>query len=595
MKKQAAQERITASSQLECTFNTQSDGVIACDREGKILRINAAALKLFEVASERLYRGTPYQQFLHSYEMGNDQQPAISLEPWLMSLITGGEATPGQSAETVVLQVPSGRKINVNIRGLSVLDAQKCAVATVYIFYDITQRYQQALHLQRVQQAVSTLKEAIAHIPEQIDCTFPEGILLLSPPVFFVAQQLVDVIGQVLDCQHVFLLALGPRASHLHYVVGSGFTSEQEQCRRKTNESFLLSDFVDEAVLARLSANQEVILPADRLRLPPGFREDVGSETLLVLPLFLEDQLSGALVIARAGFDSEYTPEEIELVKAVATKASFIIECLLCSYGRAETPVKALAQEEMHRLIDDFLNVASHELNTPLTTIKGNIQLAQRRLAMLKRRIEEQPERVSEKIEQVQSPLASAAAGTRLQERVIKDLIDDARIQANTLELHLKRCDLIALLKEAIANQQRAAPERTIVLHTTPAEEVAPVIADAERITQVINSYLANALSYSPADQSVTVQLTVEGALARVSAHGDGPGIPLEELGHIWERLYYAKGIAAQHESDLGLGSGLYLSQVFVERHHGSVGVQSDPDHGVTFWFTLPIEASAVG
>ena len=69
-----------------------------------------------------------------------------------------------------------------------------------------------------------------------------------------------------------------------------------------------------------------------------------------------------------------------------------------------------------------------------------------------------------------------------------------------------------------------------------------------------------------------------------------GPGIALEEQGRIWGRFYYAKGIAVQHELSLSLGLGLYLCQAFIERHHGSVGVQSDPGHGTTFWFTLPIE-----
>ena len=213
------------SSQLESIFNTLPVGVIACDHEGRILRINAAALKLFEVASEPLLRGTSYHQFLHQYEMGDEQQRAPSLEPWLMSLVLDGEATTWLQEGTLVLQVPSGRKIYVNIRCLPVLDAQKHGVATVYVFHEITHRYQKALHLQRVHQALSSLKEAITHIPEHLDIASPEGLFLLSPPVLFVAQQLVDAIGQVLDCQQVSLVALGPRTGHLHYVVGSGFTS----------------------------------------------------------------------------------------------------------------------------------------------------------------------------------------------------------------------------------------------------------------------------------------------------------------------------------------------------------------------------------
>ena len=584
MKAKAAQERITPLNQVECIFESLPDSVIACDREGKILRVNAAARKLFEVASEDLCRGIDYQQFLHGYTMGDEPQQAISLEPWLMSLVVDGEAVS-------MLQLPSRRKVYVTTCSFTVLDARKQPVGTATMFHDITHRYQKALHLQRVHQAVSTLREAIAHLHEHLDVACPEGIFLLSPPVLFVAQQLVDVIGHVLDCQGVILVAHGP-AGHLHFAVGSGFTPEQEQYQRKMSGCFLPSDFVDETVRTRLAAGQEVILPNDRLLLPPGYQADCGAENLLLVPLFLEQQQVGTLVIAKAGFDSWYPPEEIEFVKAVAAETMLVIDCLQCLCGQAESRARALAQQELSMLVNEFLNLAGHELKTPLTAIKGNIQLAQRRLTTLKRQLAEQNGQVSEQIEQVQHSLASAAQSARLQERIIKALTDDARIQSNTLELHKTRWDLNALLREAVATQRRLAPERTIVLESMSPENGVPVIADAERITQVINSYLANALIYSPVDQPVTVQLRVEGAVARVSVHDKGPGIPVEEQGRIWGRFYFAKGTAVQHELDLSLGLGLYLSRVFIERHHGSVGVQSDPGHGATFWFTLPVEAT---
>jgi signal transduction histidine kinase len=269
-----------------------------------------------------------------------------------------------------------------------------------------------------------------------------------------------------------------------------------------------------------------------------------------------------------------------------------VIDCLHCLYEQVETRPRALAQQELSLLINDFLNLASHELNTPLTVIKGNLQVAQRRLATLKRQLAEQPGGVSEQLEQLQHSLASATQSTRLEERIIGDLLDDARLQSNTLQLHPTRWDLNALLRAAVATRQRAAPGRTIVLESLPPERVVPVMADAERITQVITRYLTNALSSSPADQPVSVQLTAEGAVARVSVHAQGPDIPGEEQGHIWERFYHAKRTAVQQELDLNTGLGFYLSRAFMERHQGRVGVQSAPGRGATFWFTLPVEGS---
>jgi signal transduction histidine kinase len=199
---------------------------------------------------------------------------------------------------------------------------------------------------------------------------------------------------------------------------------------------------------------------------------------------------------------------------------------------------------------------------------------------------------MSEHIAQAQQPLAFASQSARLQQRMIEDIIDDARIQTNQLEVHLQRCDLLALLKTAIARQQRLVPERRIVLEGLPKEQSVPIMADAARITQVFTIYLANALTSSPTEEPVTVQVMVKDLVARVSVHNEGVGIPLEEQQHVWERAYRAKGSTVQQELDLSLGLGLYLCRALIERHAGLVGLQSTPGQGATFWFTLPMTLS---
>ncbi len=285
---------------------------------------------------------------------------------------------------------------------------------------------------------------------------------------------------------------------------------------------------------------------------------------------------------------------------------------------------------EVQRLSNDFLTLASHELRTPLTGIMGNLQLAQHRLETLKRQVAAQAEHVRERLTYAQQPLASASQSTRLLQRMINDLIDDARIQTNQLALSLQPGDLLTLLKEAVTRQQHDAPERTIVLKEKPTEPAVPILADAQRIIQVLTTYLANALRAAPGTRPVTVGLTVEDAVARVSEHDEGPGIPAEEQAHLWDRFYRGKGSSIQHKLDLSLGLlqypqrmipyekggksprgsdrppstflivadgsrflnralGLYLCRAFIERHQGRVGVQSAPGQGTTFWLTLPL------
>jgi signal transduction histidine kinase len=152
----------------------------------------------------------------------------------------------------------------------------------------------------------------------------------------------------------------------------------------------------------------------------------------------------------------------------------------------------------------------------------------------------------------------------------------------------LEPCDLVAIVRRAVEDQSLLVPVRSIRLHV-PSKATAPVVADADRIGQVITNYLTNAIKYSPADRPVEVFLAIERQIARVSVQDEGPGLSAEEQQAIWERFYQVKRIKAQGESGAGLGLGLHICQTIIEQHQGQVGVQSSPGEGSTFWFTLPL------
>jgi signal transduction histidine kinase len=194
-------------------------------------------------------------------------------------------------------------------------------------------------------------------------------------------------------------------------------------------------------------------------------------------------------------------------------------------------------------------------------------------------------------LEEVQTMLARAERQVNVQNRMVGDLLDISRLEADKLELRLAPCDLATMVRETVEDQRSVTPTRTIHLELAE-EETAPVIADAERVGQVLSNYLSNALKYSPANRPVHVQLKKEDSMVRVLVCDEGPGLTPSEQQRIWERFYQVQGIKRQRGSSVGLGLGLHICRAIVEQHLGEVGVESTKGEGSTFWFTLPLAVS---
>jgi signal transduction histidine kinase len=231
-------------------------------------------------------------------------------------------------------------------------------------------------------------------------------------------------------------------------------------------------------------------------------------------------------------------------------------------------------QAELHRMElqkADFLNIVSHELKTPLTTMKGMAQLTRRKL-----------ERAG--VEDAKY-LAVMERSTDRMERLINDLLDISRIEAGKLILRWECCNLIELCEQA-AEEEAAAWHRPIDLELP--DQPVMVELDAERIRQVMLNLLSNAFKYSLPEQRVTLKLSQEDDSALVSIHDHGTGIPSEALPHLFERFFRVTDTPVQAGSQVGMGVGLYICQTIIERHHGQIGVRSEPGQGSTFWFKLP-------
>lgn len=244
---------------------------------------------------------------------------------------------------------------------------------------------------------------------------------------------------------------------------------------------------------------------------------------------------------------------------------------------------------------DEFLGIASHELRTPLTGIKVGVQMSLIQVGAILEAIRTKASASSAKeqeqrLDRIQTSLKRVDAQVNRLTALVSDLLDVSRIQAGVIEFRPTHCRLDSIIQEVIEGQRQIHPNRTITFERVGLGGSLIVLADPDRVNQVILNLLTNALKYAPPSEPIEVTISRQDGHAKIAVRDRGPGLPPEEQELIWTRFYRAPGIPAQSGSGVGLGLGLHICRTIVEWHGGTVGVDSQPGHGSTFWFTLPIE-----
>lgn len=222
---------------------------------------------------------------------------------------------------------------------------------------------------------------------------------------------------------------------------------------------------------------------------------------------------------------------------------------------------------------DEFLRVASHELKTPLVSVKT---LSQFLLRDLERSGSPDVAHLSQLMHRSLDRM----------ERLISDLLDVGRIDAGKLRLRLAECDLGVLCRQVTDEFSTYAPGRLLLaVPDTPVR----IRGDSDRLAQVLLNLLTNALKYAPVETPIAITLSVQDVSAVVSVTDRGPGIPAEALPHLFDRFFQAPGVTVQSGSAMGLGLGLYISREILTQHGGRIWAESAPGVGSTFHYALPL------
>jgi len=220
---------------------------------------------------------------------------------------------------------------------------------------------------------------------------------------------------------------------------------------------------------------------------------------------------------------------------------------------------------------DEFISMTSHELKTPVTSLKGFTNVLQRRLA---KQGDEQGLHYLNRIDAQLNKLT----------KLISDLLDISRMQTGKLALQIEAFDLDTLIHETVENVQAATMTHHLLIEGRTS---AQVLGDKDRLGQVFINLLTNAVKYSPQANKVLVRLSRDQGQAIVSVQDFGVGIDQAHHQKIFERFYQVTD--PKETTYPGLGIGLYISREIVERHHGSLEVESRKGEGATFSVALPL------
>jgi PAS domain S-box-containing protein len=293
----------------------------------------------------------------------------------------------------------------------------------------------------------------------------------------------------------------------------------------------------------------------------------LGPTSLLIVPLHTRGRVLGALSFLTTTPGRHLSMADAGRAEELAHRAAMAIDNARL-YAEAQ---RALAEANRALAVrDEFISIASHELLTPLTALKGQLQLAGRRL---------RHQRGAELVPFIRQAEAQVDRLTKL----VRILLDVSRLSSGRFALDRQPVALRPLLSRIVEMERAASqPPRHIDLVLPASTPV--VLADPDRLELALVNLIENARKYSPADTPIEVRLDDGTDQVRISVRDEGIGIPAEEQEHIFDRFRRGRTI---DQGIAGMGLGLYIAAEIVRAHDGRLTVESAVGAGSTFTVTL--------
>jgi signal transduction histidine kinase/CHASE3 domain sensor protein len=533
-----------------------SDGVMLVDAEGKTAFLNPAAQRLLN----RSEVGVPIFKHAETYGLVNDEGEPIDAK----ELPAARALSTGRTVRDATMRIASGeRRIAISMSATPLHDDGHIS-GVIVTFRDITERLRLEEELQLQAERAQILADAGAFFSSNIEPVWVNQAI---------AERVAEVLG---DWAAVILKSAEPNELR----VASIYHREMASLGLAWSYIYRQPLVVGEGIIGQVVSTGYPSLTQNLGNTSAQAQELAGGyhaapmklASLLILPLRTRREMLGALVIAANDPERAMTDEKLPLAEILAERAALAIENAKLYTEQVDARRKV---EDLSRLKDEFLSIASHELRTPVTSIKGYTQLA-------KTLIRENDLVTSEEY------LDVALDQIDRMSRLILELLDVSRIETGRLEIRREPIPWSTFVYDVVHRHHTAVSERRFQLNVPVSNK--RIIGDRDRLEQVLGNLMENAVKYSPDGSEILVSLEQRDDQLVTSVADRGIGIPTDELGQVFERFHRGRQVSSTNYG--GLGLGLYITKQIVERHGGTIWVESREGQGTTFSFSLPVAAS---
>ena len=315
----------------------------------------------------------------------------------------------------------------------------------------------------------------------------------------------------------------------------------------------------------------DIITPLGTQAAADAIQQTTGIKTIIIYPVRLGARNVGALSIGIAKEADDLSRAERESIEEIIELIAIAIDRaqLYESIARANEELK-----ELDKLKDEFVSVASHELKSPMNAVKNYLWLAQKKG-------DESPEKMHEY-------LGVAYAATQRLILLVNDLLNVSRIESDRVTLNIVPLSLKSLVDETIAVFAPQANEKKLGL-TSTIDATTLVMGDDAKVRETLSNFISNAIKYTPTGSVSISALPAENNHIKISVKDTGLGISPADQAKLFQKFSRVNSSYKELATVEGTGLGLYICKKFVELMGGTIGVESAPGSGSTFFFTLPV------